>query len=698
MQRQLKREQPFRRFIQNKDVSSHTPDQIRTKLKRLYLYYACLGCRSQFKSLTMNKFVRLLKDAGLLAENFLRNSAEILVTTEAKRSKLITFSIFCESIARLAKEKFPNEYGRQSPTIALYKLLDTFLLPLYNNLALSSDIELFEKEDPNIDSDCLVIVHKAYPALRQIYEKHFPWELGTSDTVEVVMQRSESAMLLFLQQFNITPDLINHVTAFKIWQDLVVIDDELPIYNEMICEDVGVVFTLKKFLVFLLRCGLLNNNYKRIISPADKFTYLLERIEMSPGFHSIENPNLKSNTSKMKLLATHKLSEMLNVLKGSENLIDTRASFSDTSKIDMSISVGVEAMNRIECSMDSLEHIFRTYCTQADPGYTRKLNCTKFTKLLLDAGLLTDSKQLISTLNLSPDSGRYSSSITRITKVDAQLIFTRVTSCKTKHTDSVPVFKPTTHLTPKDSDKGKLDINQFLKALELVAAKVFTDETLDISLPTMIEQYILNLYSGELSQSIDNIKFDLEIIRDPSLISLLKSIATTLQPYVKLYSDSRGLINFYNFFNFMKDFELFPYLIAKPKIAQIFYILTRQYMKNCLGLTNTFNLSAAIHQAGLPIDQNDSDVIDLPHLVDGISLCALQGSLPGDSPAEKIMSVIQKITQSRGTTLVPLKTGYPRTADLDRSDYLAHLPRRSNSAIASHATFEEMLKNLPLNE
>lgn len=64
-----------------------------------------------------------------------------------------------------------------------------------------------------------------------------------------------------------------------------------------------------------------------------------------------------------------------------------------------------------------------------------------------------------------------------------------------------------------------------------------------------------------------------DLLSNENVVKILGTLHENVQVYYKMYSDSKGVMNFENFFRFYKDFEYFPYLISKSKLAQYFYAL-----------------------------------------------------------------------------------------------------------------------------
>jgi hypothetical protein len=135
-------------------------------------------------------------------------------------------------------------------------------------------------------------------------------------------------MMSIVVSHSITPTFITRKMAFKIWQDLVAQDDENLTLQLLTFEDRGSVFTFKKFILFLIRAGLIAHRTRSDMSSADKFTSLLERVEMSQGFHDLERLTNRTHISKMTLLPTSRINEFLETRRKDKlNFTETSIAF-----------------------------------------------------------------------------------------------------------------------------------------------------------------------------------------------------------------------------------------------------------------------------------------------------------------------------------------------------------------------------------
>ena len=74
-------------------------------------------------------------------------------------------------------------------------------------------------------------------------------------------------------------------------------NEQSPISDLLEFEDYGMVFTLKKFVITLLRVALIADFGKETENSSEKLHLLIERMEMSDGFISPANLVCRSNTT-----------------------------------------------------------------------------------------------------------------------------------------------------------------------------------------------------------------------------------------------------------------------------------------------------------------------------------------------------------------------------------------------------------------
>lgn len=392
---------------------------------------------------------------------------------------------------------------------------------------------------------------------------------------------------------------------------------------------------------------MIGNYAGRILNPVEKLKIFFERLEMSRAFNRNE-----SNPEKMMLLSTGKVIGLLSSTKK----VDIKATIS--TETTQRITLGDQAYGQLELHMEQLEGIFRMFCAWGDHMNNRRLNSSKFLRLLSAAGLLTK------------DMDCYLEN--KILLSDANLIYVAVTHVKTKTSNKAPCFRPKSYLSPKDNDFSKMNFQQFLRALEIISTKLYIDVSADQAFISVIENNILSI---DCSNSTNNyLKGLLSLVKDPNLTNVIDNIHTTLSPYIRLYLDKKRRLDFPNFIKFCTDFSIFPDIIAKARLTPIFYFMADIYTKNNLALSGTQSLGKNLQALN---DIQDPEFIDVEIFVDLVAMAAIEGNQMDKGPVENILLALEKIAQSRGPSLVPLRTGMPRSSELHKSDFLVSVQKEA---------------------
>ena len=72
----------------------------------------------------------------------------------------------------------------------------------------------------------------------------------------------------------------------------------------------------------------------------------------------------------------------------------------------------------------------------------------------------------------------------------------------------------------------------------------------------------------------------MKILKNDDVLELLGIVHKTLYPYYEYYSDDNNLMQFKHFWNFAKDFGIFPDYLPKSKLYKFFNTLAGFYKEN----------------------------------------------------------------------------------------------------------------------
>lgn len=588
----------------------------------------------------------------------------------------MTYETFLETIPRILNEKYPSIF-QNSPGEAFNRLLNSHLYPLYVKLEDNSkvDKELID----NIDMDCEIIFTEVYQSFKDLYLVIFPWEVRRDITADFVLNRSQRAFQLFVRDFDICPGLLNKPQVSKIWNDLLIAHegpieaalDMLPDHSN----EVGSVYTLSKFMltIYLIAVkGYEDDTNLASTPPAEKLLVLLERLELSKGFTEVS-----AKLKKVSLLPSPEVIHQ--VLYPESDNIDEFSHISeekheDSQDQDIGITVNPNILSKLEEHMEKLQHIFQAYCSYGEPMNTTRMTGSKLVKMMRDCGIVRSlrSDSIMSLKNSSDGI---------LIKENIDIIFSIV--CK------------------KKTNNGKLDFKQFLQCLELIAQKVFIDQSPEDSLLQIVTDFVLkleNTWNDERGVSSTNIKNQMEMLRHPEVIEILSIVHKSIIFYYRTYSNPQGLLDFSGFLKFCKDFSIFPDLIAKSKLLRFFCTLA--------------NIHAQTEQPEISLSQsavfekktwNDSqNFIDEHLFVEGLALVAEEVLYkePEPNTVERICFLMERMSQSDGPAVVLRKVGHNRNSCVESQDMLVHLRYKypeifEFTASSQKLAFSDVLSELP---
>ena len=250
---------------------------------------------------------------------------------------------------------------------------------------------------------------------------------------------------------------------------------------------------------------------------------------------------------------------------------------------------------------DDLICVFEAFATIGEPMNTEKLKSIKFHKLLRAAGILgkgnslnSNPKEYQRNIQMILDISTGSSEIKSkrfLSPIDADFIFVQLTGSKFRNDCNSrnatynrrvmsPSIKKPSYLGKNTAINkvvdSKLEFATFLKAIEMIALKMYPELDVTNSVKIVIEKIIKlkNMPNVEKRTAgfhqITNLK---EILNDETLMEIMSVIHKNIGVYFDYYSDSKRRMNLVSFIKFLTDFELFPMYISKARINKFFYTL-----------------------------------------------------------------------------------------------------------------------------
>ena len=153
------------------------------------------------------------------------------------------------------------------------------------------------------------------------------------------------------------------------------------------------------------------------------------------------------------------------------------------------------------------------------------------------------------------------------------------------------IFDKKLFLENQQNVPGKMDFMLFIKSFELIAAKLYPDDTLNSAVTKLLENKIYHLLPK--INIISNHKLDevMNKLENEDIKYFLKELNPVMYPLFLQYTDANKKMKFSHFLEFYTQFDLFPELITLNQIKIIFFTLneTKQGNNNTYIISDTNN-------------------------------------------------------------------------------------------------------------
>lgn len=498
------------------------------------------------------------------------------------------------------------------------------------------------------NEDVREIFNSIIQPLQDLYKIYLPWETAPAHPNKAKAEQSNRAFIRFLKDFEIFPSLVTITTITRLWNDIILNQGEFPPAQSLLPNptyEKGSVLTFSKFLFFLYVCGILGYSQDSQLSDcsaAEKLLILLERMEIAK--EKIPKQTHRPRTARDSLLPPRRvLDKMLKYEAVEEESVDNHQSQTD-------LNFDSNGLEMLEKYVDNLLKIFQSYCSYGEPMNTTRLKSSMLIKMLKDCGLLKEQRGAQS-FDISTES---ISASPNLSKVEVDLLFSKLTgsSANSIHSVSRGNFAPSSHLSLQNSKSyGRMEFQQFLKFLEIISRKVYSDLDPNSACANLIENNILQIESStspDRSVNSQYVERLMEMLENEDVIEALSLVHEAVIPYYFHYCDSQGYMNFSAFARFAKDFQIFPDLTTKAKLMRYFYTLAGIFAQS-----QENNQDSSVSSQKAP-DQTEAEIIDQHLFVEALALIAadVQYSISSLTPVHRICYFIERLNQSQGHDIV----------------------------------------------
>ena len=665
-------------------ISQNQNDNYLIKLKDIFEYYCQYGERLNSRILKSHGFIKLFRESGLMDKKLDTTRLEIIYKSINKNNQM-NFDQFLNSLLKIAAYKYSLTEKKDIKN-ATQKIILEYLYPLYytinsNTLQsndLNNNINKSSNDLNNTNFENIIytdtfkqILIQVVPILFEIYRTYFTNEISISDDLNYIKNTSLKNYFTLIKNLEIIPYLLSNSTCYQIYKYETTnkIADESIKNNQNfyleICQKIdflnmnsyehsnknifGKYFIFFKFIRSLIKMSQItfekifnSKNLDDRLIPEEMFILFLQKIEQSEGFgnftkinnisHNYKTSNIIPPNFRIKLDGKNEEKEEINdnniILNNNEEKIDINQN------IEQYEPKYINYINEVYGK--DLLNLYKTIVNFGDQFNFQYMKSKAFLKFLSDSNLIKN-KQNNFGIKLN-EIDIFFIKLCLLNKNNEKFLTQKniINKNNNKNNNSTTV----------NVSYGEIDYPTFIIAIEILSRYLFSNLPSKQAIDKLIVEYILNSKElliknnkiNEIEQKIENLK---QLQNNEEIISFLQIIHKAFYPLFSFYTkENEGLMSLHTFMKFVKDFEIFPYLIGKAKLNSLF---------NSIAQYSSF------------VKKNES-YIEHSLFVDLIALMALEMIYPEPepSPVEKMMIFIEKISQSGGVGKIAMRTGNNR--------------------------------------
>jgi len=221
----------------------------------------------------------------------------------------------------------------------------------------------------------------------------------------------------------------------------------------------------------------------------------------------------------------------------------------------------------------------------------------------------------------------------------------------------------------------RMDFCLFVKSFELIGRKLHPERNLDQAFVIFVEKDIKKLLAENdqiftEKRKINDLLFN---IRKGESIEVLRDIHPLIFPHYENYSNPKGLMNFDTYFNFYKDYSIFPEMTNLILLKNIYFTLTDIYSRQLNNVGGQINYSRSVFESitkqNVTASDNPQNIanrrainkneyINYDLFLDSLALTAnLMKNSAEYKTSDKMLYLLEKISHSEGAKKCLLKSG-----------------------------------------
>jgi hypothetical protein len=155
------------------------------------------------------------------------------------------------------------------------------------------------------------------------------------------------------------------------------------------------------------------------------------------------------------------------------------------------------------------------------------------------------------------------------------------------------IFDKKLFLENQQNVPGKMDFMLFIKSFELIATKLYPDETLNVAVVEVLEKKIFPILPKKNIITVNKLTEIMNKLQNEYVQYFIKELSPAIYPIYLKFSDLNKKMKFSHFLEFYTQFDLFPELITLNQLKIIFFALndTSRINNKYMNRTNNNNLT-----------------------------------------------------------------------------------------------------------
>ena len=285
------------------------PEDYKELMLKIFRFYISFGERNASEGMKANQLFKFAFDANLIDQKTVTQiNLDLLFRKHSSKSTMIDFEKFLLLCIDLAVLKFPNSTQKQAFSQLFLGFMKPLCLSLYRETNLVECETIYQE---SIEPGTTMILREVIPILVKIHRHFFANEYKNFDP-KTARAKSELLIPRFIKEYDICPSLLNWNVGYNLFQEVTGLNQNYLTkhftFPKLLEKDQGTVFTVKRFLVYLIRAALIGyssldeTKLEQKLTQQEKLTLFLEKMEFSKGFTEFKKSTGASNLLNTSIL------------------------------------------------------------------------------------------------------------------------------------------------------------------------------------------------------------------------------------------------------------------------------------------------------------------------------------------------------------------------------------------------------------